>query len=113
MSGVNPFKINFISCKKKLYLQKLNLNKMKKRGTAMLLCFLLGGLGVHRFYLGETGKGLLYLFTLGLLGLLPFIDLIVWLLGSDESFDQKYNAQAIQRENLKTQKEILEVMKNK
>lgn len=87
---------------------------MKKRSTAMILCLLLGGLGIHRFYLGEAGKGILYIITIGgFFGLIPLIDLIVWVLGSDESFDQKYNAQAIQKENLKTQKEILEVMKNK
>ena len=42
---------------------------MKKRTTAILLCLFLGGFGAHRFYLGETGKGILYIFTgFGLLG---------------------------------------------
>ena len=73
---------------------------MKEKKTALILCLLLGTLGIHRFYLGQTGKGLLYLFTLGLVGVLPFIDLIVWLLGSQESFDNKYNTQAIQKQML-------------
>ena len=90
------------------------MKKMKKRSTATILCLLLGVLGVHRFYLGEAGKGILYLITFGgFFGLIPLIDLIIWLLSSDEAFDQKYNAQSIQRENLKTQKDILKELKNK
>ena len=39
-------------------------NKSKKTG---LLCCILGGwLGIHHFYVGRIGMGLLYLFTLGL-----------------------------------------------
>lgn len=78
----------------------------------MILCLLLGGLGIHRFYLGEAGKGILYIITVGgFLGLIPLIDLIIWMLGSEESFDQKYNAQAIQKEQTKVQKEMLAEMK--
>ena len=29
--------------------------------TALLLAWTLGGVGVHKFYLGQTGQGLLYL----------------------------------------------------
>ena len=41
-----------------------------------IVCFFLGGLGVHQFMLGNTGKGLLYLFTGGLCGIGWLIDII-------------------------------------
>lgn len=34
------------------------LHKGKKKSTAALFAFFLGGLGVHRFYLGENSKGI-------------------------------------------------------
>ena len=38
------------------------MNDRKKQRTAAWLAFLLGAFGVHRFYLEEHGKGLIYLF---------------------------------------------------
>jgi TM2 domain-containing membrane protein YozV len=43
----------------------------------LILCFVLGGLGVHRFYAGKTGTGILMFLTLGALGIWTFIDFIV------------------------------------
>jgi TM2 domain-containing membrane protein YozV len=45
--------------------------------TALLLSIFLGGLGIDQFYLGKTGKGILKLFTGGLLGVLWIIDIIM------------------------------------
>lgn len=73
----------------------------KSRVTAALLAFFLGGLGVHKFYLGRTGAGLAMLFgsLLGFIllfipnvvvGIIALIDFIVLLAMSDGEFHQRY-----------------------
>ena len=48
----------------------------------ILLCFFLGGLGVHRFYAGKVGTGILMLITFGGLGIWALIDFIIIVTGS-------------------------------
>ena len=48
----------------------------------LLLALFLGGLGVHRFYVGKIGTGILMLLTLGGLGIWALIDLIMIAIGS-------------------------------
>ncbi|MEK7990338.1 MAG: TM2 domain-containing protein [Thiotrichaceae bacterium] len=47
-----------------------------------LLCFFLGIFGVHRFYAGKIGTGILQLVTLGGFGIWAFIDLIFIIIGA-------------------------------
>ena len=47
--------------------------------VALILCFLFGFFGAHKFYEGKKGKGVLYLCTMGLFGFGYFIDLIILL----------------------------------
>jgi hypothetical protein len=54
----------------------------KKRLVATLLCLFLGVLGIHRFYVGKVGTGIIWLFTLGLCGVGALVDFIMILCGS-------------------------------
>lgn len=53
----------------------------KSRTVALLLCFFFGVFGVHRFYVGKVGTGILYLFTVGGFGIGWLIDMITILCG--------------------------------
>jgi TM2 domain-containing membrane protein YozV len=64
----------------------------KSRIAAALFALFLGCIGAHKFYLGQTGLGILYLvfcwtFIPSFLG---FIEFVLLLTMSDEEFDQKY-----------------------
>ena len=54
----------------------------RSRLVALLFCLLLGVFGVHRFYVGKIGTGILMLLTLGGVGIWMLIDLILIAAGS-------------------------------
>lgn len=53
----------------------------KSKTVALVLCFFLGEFGVHRFYVGKVGTGLIWLFTFGLCGIGWIVDFILILMG--------------------------------
>lgn len=61
----------------------------KSRLAALLLCIFLGYLGIHRFYVGKVGTGVLYLLTGGLFGVGAIYDLIMIICGN---YTDKYGA---------------------
>lgn len=66
---------------------------MKSKTTTMVLAFFLGGIGVHRFYLGKIVTGILY-FLFSWTFIPAFVALIeffyYWWL-TDEEFNELYN----------------------
>ena len=65
----------------------------KDVGVAYLLWFFLGMYGGHKFYLGEPGLGVLYLFTLGLCGVGWFVDMFL-ISGQVQRINQQAQMQA-------------------
>jgi TM2 domain-containing membrane protein YozV len=69
---------------------------MKNRTTAGILALIFGGVGIHKFYLGQGLQGLIYLFFCWTFipAVAALIDAIVIFSMSDAAFDQKYNGGA-------------------
>ena len=49
----------------------------KSKGAALVLCVLLGYMGIHRFYVGKIGTGILWLLTLGCFGIGWIVDIVM------------------------------------
>lgn len=62
--------------------------------VTLLLSWLLGGLGAHRFYTGHTGLAILQLLTLGGCGIWSIIDTILLMTGSFKDSDGRPLANA-------------------
>jgi TM2 domain-containing membrane protein YozV len=66
---------------------------MKSKSTTALLALFLGGLGIHRFYLGQNGMGILYLVFCWTFipAFIALIDFFAFLFMSEHHFNYKYN----------------------
>lgn len=63
----------------------------KSQVVALILVILVGGLGIHRFYLGYTWQGIVQLLTLGGCGIWSLIDLIRIIMGTLKPKDGEYD----------------------
>ncbi len=63
--------------------QNVAMGRPINKWVAFILCFFFGMMGVHKFYEGKVGMGLLYLFTGGLFSIGWFIDCIAILCKSN------------------------------
>jgi len=64
----------------------------KNKMAAGLFAILLGSFGIHKFYLGEVGMGIIYLlFSWSVIpAVAGLVEGIIYLTMSDEEFDRKY-----------------------
>lgn len=69
---------------------------VKSKVAAGILAMLLGGIGIHKFYLGQIGWGIVYLLFCwtGLPAIWSFIEGIIILCSKTENFELKYNVRA-------------------
>jgi TM2 domain-containing membrane protein YozV len=68
-------------------------NPPKDKMVAGVLAILLGGLGIHHFYLGNTNLGIIYL-VLALFGVAPvlgIVDGIIYLTKPEDQFQRNYH----------------------
>ena len=65
----------------------------RSKVSAGILALLVGGLGIHKFYLGRPFQGVLYVLFCWtwIPSIVGFIEGIIYLCRSQESFDRQYN----------------------
>lgn len=70
---------------------------VKSKVAAGLLAIFLGGIGIHKFYLGKTMQGILYLVFCwtGVPALIALVEGIIYLCKSDEAFAQQYGGRIV------------------
>jgi TM2 domain-containing membrane protein YozV len=72
---------------------------MKDRSTAIILCFFLGGFGIHKFYLGRTFAGVMYaIFCWTMIpSIIAFFEFLGLCFMTDRQFTATYNYQYFDR----------------
>ncbi len=68
------------------------MNAPKDKTVAGILAILLGGIGVHQFYLGNTTRGIIYivLMFVGVSPILGLVDGIMYLTKPEDVFQRNY-----------------------
>ena len=84
-----------------IYVESFDAGGASKKLAAVLFAFFLGTFGAHKFYLGYNKQGVIMLcvflfgfILLGLpslvIGIIAFVEFILYLVKSDEEFEQMY-----------------------
>lgn len=70
---------------------------IKSKAAAGILAILLGGIGVHKFYLGKAGLGIVYLLFCWTFipGIIALIEGIIYLTQDDATFAAKNNVRVV------------------
>lgn len=70
---------------------------MKSKGTAIVLALLLGGIGGHKFYLGQAGMGLLYLLFCwtGIPLVISLLEVILLAVMPEQTFHQRFSGASV------------------
>lgn len=87
-----PISVDYINAAPTIPTEQAKVTGGKNPWVAFALAFIVGGLGIHRFYLGTaTLTGVGYILTcFGIFGIVPFVDWIVLLVGAIEKDIDKY-----------------------
>ena len=91
-AGTNPLAEICIKCGARLTIAEAVEGSPKSRLTTTLLCILptwVGVAGIHRFYLGKIGTGIVMLLTFGGFGIWTLIDFIYVVSGNMKDKDGK------------------------
>jgi len=88
---------------------------MSKRTTAAILAFLLGGIGVHKFYQGKIGIGLIYLLFCWTFipAIAAMIEFIIYLTITDEQYELRYHSKVTSEQMSRVEKELQELKEEK
>lgn len=82
--GIPGTGISYVTTQNKHAVKKLSQNTARyhSKTITLILCLMLGLLGVHRFYVGKKGTGILWLFSAGGFIIGWIIDILAILNGS-------------------------------
>ncbi len=75
------------------YSPSLQSRSNRSRTVAALLAIFLGGIGIHKFYLGQVGWGIIYIVFCWtwIPAIIGIFEGLMFLFMSDKSFESKYS----------------------
>ncbi|WP_026669229.1 TM2 domain-containing protein [Butyrivibrio sp. AE3006] len=97
-STVQPQVIIQQAAPQQVYVSGINPSwPIKSKIAAGLLAIFFGGIGIHKFYLGKIGMGILYLVFCwtGIPALLGLVEGIIYLCSNDENFQLKHHVRIV------------------